>query len=185
MAAAAAAGVPLLLYHPPHAKRVFPPAMLAEILGPVPEVVGVKLGDGDSAWYAEARRALADVAIFVPGHHLATGVAEDVAVGAFSNVACLSPAGAQRWTEMMGTDLDAALAIETRLRGFLDRHIAPFGQQGYCNAALDKLLAAIGGWADTGTRLRRPYRWIDEAAVPALRETARAALPELMNTQSK
>jgi dihydrodipicolinate synthase/N-acetylneuraminate lyase len=184
MAAKAAAGTPLLLYHPPHAKRVFPPAVLAEILAAVPEVVGVKLGDGDTAWYAEARRALADIAVFVPGHHLATGVAEGVAVGAFSNVACLSPSGAQRWTEMMADDLDTALGIEKRLRGFLDRHIAPFGSQGYCNAALDKLLAAVGGWADIGTRLRRPYRWIDEAAVPALREAARAALPELMNTQS-
>jgi dihydrodipicolinate synthase/N-acetylneuraminate lyase len=182
MAAEAAAGVPLLLYHPPHVKRVFPPAMLAEILGPVPEVVGVKLGDGDAAWYAEARRSLAEVAVFVPGHHLATGVAEGVAVGAFSNVACLSPAGAQRWTELMGEDLDAALAIETRLRRFLDRHVTPFGAAGYCNAALDKLLAAIGGWADIGTRLRRPYRWIDADVVPPLRAAARTALPEFMDT---
>jgi len=182
MAEEEAAGVPLLLYHPPHAKRVFPAAALAEILAPIPEVVGVKLGDGDAAWYAEARRALADLAVFVPGHHLATGVAEGVAVGAFSNVACLSPAGAQRWTEMMGEDLETALAIEARLRDFLDRHVAPFGRHGFCNAALDKLLAAIGGWADIGTRLRRPYRWIDEGVVPALREAARAAVPELMDT---
>jgi len=42
------------------------------------------------------------------------------------------------------------------------------------------LLGAIGGWADIGTRLRRPYRWIDPEVVPALRAAARDAIPEIM-----
>lgn len=181
MAAEAAGTVPLVLYQPPHAKRVFAPADLAAILGPVPQVVGIKLADGDHAWYEDARRRFADWGIYVPGHHLATGVSENVAVGAFSNVACLSPSGAQWWTELMAGDLDLARAIEKRLRGFLESHIAPFAaKQGYSNAALDKLLAAIGGWAEVGTRLRRPYRWIDPAIVPELREKAKASLPEIM-----
>jgi len=181
MAAEAAGPVPLILYHPPHAKRRFSPADLATIVRPVPQVVGIKLGDGDAAWYEAVRVALDDVALFVPGHHLATGVAEGVAVGAFSNVACLSPAGAQAWTDMMRTDLAAAREIESRIRGFMDDWIAPFGRDhGYSNAALDKLLAAIGGWSATGTRLRRPYRWIAEDAVPALRAEARKAIPEIM-----
>jgi dihydrodipicolinate synthase/N-acetylneuraminate lyase len=150
----------------------------------VPEVVGVKLGDGDAAWYAEARTALADLAVYVPGHHLATGVAEGVAAGSFSNVACLSPAGAQTWTAMMATDLDAALDVERRIRGFLDAHVAPFARDhGYSNGALDKLLAAIGGWASVGTRLRRPYRWIDPAEADRLRPIARAAIPEIMEAR--
>lgn len=181
MASEAAEGVPLILYHPPHAKRVFPPPVLAEILDSAPAVVGVKLGDGDAEWYAEARRHLSGHGVYVPGHHLATGVAGDVATGAFSNVACLSPAGAQWWTSLMTTDPEAALEVEGRIRAFLEAHIAPFGRQGYCNAALDKLLATVGGWADIGTRLRRPYRWIDASVVPALRRAACAALPELMD----
>lgn len=181
MAAEAAGDVPLVLYHPPHAKRVFAPSVLAEIVGPVPQVVGIKMGDGDRAWYAEARRWLEDVALYLPGHHLATGVAEGAAAGAFSNVACLSPAGAQWWTDLMRTDIDAALEIEGRIRGFMDRHIVPFGRdRGYSNVALDKLLGAIGGWADIGTRLRRPYRGIDPEVVPALRTEARNAIPEIM-----
>ncbi|KKB11337.1 N-acetylneuraminate lyase [Devosia geojensis] len=181
LAAQAAGTVPLILYHPPHAKRVFAPEQLAEILAPFPNVVGIKMGDGDADWYAQARRHLGDIGIYVPGHHLATGVSEGVAAGAFSNVACLSPSGAQRWTQLMATDLEAALGIERKLRSFFDTHIVPFGRvHGYSNAALDKLLAAIGGWADVGTRLRRPYRWIDPQVVPALRREARAALPEIM-----
>lgn len=181
LAADAADPVPLILYQPPHAKRVFAPAELADILASVPQVVGIKLADGDAAWYAEARRHLDRLALYVPGHHLATGVAEGVAAGAFSNVACLSPSGAQRWTELMAGDLDRALEIERRLRAFLDAHVAPFARvHGYSNAALDKLLAAIGGWADVGTRLRRPYRWIDPDVVPALRREAEARLPEIM-----
>ena len=50
---------------------------------------------------------------------------------------------------------------------------------GYSNAALDKLLAAIGGWGPVGTRLRRPYRWIDEAEAVRLRPMARSMMPEL------
>lgn len=180
MAAEAAADVPLVLYMPPHAKKVFAPQALAAILAHAPSVVGVKLGDGDADWYEQARLWLDNVAVYVPGHHLATGVAENVAVGSFSNVACLSPCGAQRWTRMMEDDLDGALAIEARLRRFIDDHVRPFGQQGgYSNAALDKVLAAAGGWVDIGTRLRRPYRWIDPAEVPPLHAAVRKALPEL------
>lgn len=181
MAADVGGSVPLIVYQPPHAKRVFAPAELAAIFEPVPQVVGVKLADGDSSWYDEARRHLDPWGIYVPGHHLATGVEQRVAVGAFSNVACLSPSGAQRWTASMADSLDQALEIEQRLRTFLDDHIVPFARlYGYSNAALDKLLAAIGGWAEIGTRLRRPYHSIDTSVIPGLREKAKAALPEIM-----
>jgi dihydrodipicolinate synthase/N-acetylneuraminate lyase len=181
-AAETASGVPLILYHPPHAKRVFPPAELGDIVRSVPQVAGIKLADGDAVWYRAARQHLSGRAIFVPGHHLATGVSEGVASGAFSNVACLSPSGAQRWTQLMSEDLDLALDIENRLRAFLDAHIMPFAaSQGYSNAALDKLLAAIGGWADIGTRLRQPYRWIDPAVAPELRRAAARAIPEIVS----
>lgn len=180
MAAEAAKGVPLVLYNPPHAKRVLRPAELAAILAPVPSVIGVKLADGDAGWYAEAKEHLDAYALYVPGHHLATGVHAGVAAGAFSNVACLSPAGAQRWTGQMTQDRENALAVERRLGQFLERHITPFrSEQGYSNAALDKLLASIGDWAAIGTRLRRPYRWIDPSEARRLRPIARAALPEL------
>lgn len=182
LAAGAAGAIPIVLYNPPHAKRIFSPAELAQMLKPVPQVVGIKLADGDAAWYRAARQHLSDWAVFVPGHHLATGLSEGVASGAFSNVACLNPAGAQRWTQLMADDLGLALDIESRLREFLTTHIAPFASSGgYSNAALDKLLAAIGGWADVGTRLRQPYRWIDEAVVPELRRAALRAVPEIMN----
>ena len=176
-----AGGIPLVLYNPPHAKRVLSPRGLRGLLDTAPEVIGVKLGDGDAAWYAEARRWLAGVALFVPGHHLATGVREGVAAGAFSNVACLSPAGAQRWTDSMADDLEGALELEGRICRFMDEWIVPFKVKGgYCNGALDKLLAAVGGWAPVGTRLRRPYRWIDAEVVPGLRKAARDLVPELV-----
>jgi dihydrodipicolinate synthase/N-acetylneuraminate lyase len=182
MTAEAAGNVPLILYNPPHAKRVLKPAELAAILAQVPQVVGVKLGDGDDQWYGEARWLLDDWALYVPGHHLATGVRHGVAAGAFSNVACLSPSGAQRWTEMMLTDIEGALDIERRLCRFMDEHIVPFRRDyGYSNAALDKLLAAIGNWAPVGTRLRRPYRWIEEGAALPLRKLARSMVPEIMD----
>jgi dihydrodipicolinate synthase/N-acetylneuraminate lyase len=180
MMAEEAGEVPLVLYNPPHAKRVLAPEELGRLVEAVPAVQAIKLADGDEAWYAAARRHLSSVALFVPGHHLATGTQRGVAAGSFSNVACLSPRGAQSWTDGMGGDIDAALDLERRICRFMDEHIVPFrSEQGYSNAALDKLLAAIGGWGPVGTRLRRPYRWIAQSEAERLRPIARSGLPEL------
>jgi dihydrodipicolinate synthase/N-acetylneuraminate lyase len=174
-------GIPLILYNPPHAKRVLSPKELGAILAETPGVIGVKLADGDSTWYAESREHLPGVALFVPGHHLATGIREGVAAGAFSNVACLSPRGAQRWTDLMQTDMDAAIETEQRICKFMDQHIVPFRQKsGYSNAALDKLLCAIGNWGPVGTRLRFPYRWIGEDEAQRLRAVAEQELTDIM-----
>lgn len=178
--AEAAGGVPLILYNPPHAKRMLAPDELGRLVRAVPAVVGIKLADGDDAWYAAAKQHLSGTALFVPGHHLATGMRHGVAAGAFSNVACLSPAGAQAWTDRMASDIEGALELERRICRFMDQHVVPFrALHGYSNAALDKLLAAIGGWGLVGTRLRRPYRWIDEAEALRLRPLARSMMPEL------
>lgn len=180
LTAGAAGNIPLILYNPPHAKRVLSPDDLAGILADVPTVVGVKLATGDAAWREAARRRLGEIALFVPGHRLATETREGVAAGSFSNVACLSPRGTQRWTDLMRTDIEAALDLERRLCRFIDAHVLPFREKhGYSNAALDKLLATIGGWGPIGTRLRRPYRWIPEAEADRLRPIARRSTPEL------
>ena len=176
----AADGTPLILYNPPHAKRVLAPRELAEICGPCPSVVGIKLADGDAGWYADARNYLAEFALFIPGHHLATGKKEGIAAGAFSNVACLSPRGAQWWTDLMRSDIERALELEQRICSFMSTHIVPFrDQQGYSNAALDKLLSAIGAWGPVGTKLRWPYRSIDRSEALRLRAIATEELPEL------
>ncbi|MQY49565.1 dihydrodipicolinate synthase family protein [Rhizobiales bacterium RZME27] len=176
-------GIPLILYNPPHAKRVLSPVDLAAACIPCPSVIGIKLADGDGDWYAEARHHLAEFALFVPGHHLATGMREGVAVSAFSNVACLSPSCAQAWTDLMKTDLETALAIEARLCTFMNDHIVPLRiNEGYSNAALDKLLCAIGNWGPVGTRLRWPYRSVDSYQVERLAAVAKNCLPELLQT---
>src|SRR5262249_19669687 len=113
--AEAADPVPLILYNPPHAKRVLAPDELGRLVRAVPPVMGIKLADGADAWYAAARQHLSGTALFVPGHHLATGTKQGVAAGAFSNVACLSPAGAQAWTDRMALDIEAALDLERRI----------------------------------------------------------------------
>lgn len=177
--AAAADPIGLVLYNPPHAKVVLTPAQIGRLRASVPGLIGVKMADSDAAWYAEMREHCAGLAVFVPGHHLATGIANGAA-GSYSNVACLSPGGAQRWYAQMLADLPAALALEQRIRYFMDTAIVPYiVRDGYANPALDKLLAAIGGWANVGTRLRWPYRWIDPQEALRLRPVAREQLPEL------
>jgi dihydrodipicolinate synthase/N-acetylneuraminate lyase len=177
--AAVADGVPLVLYNPPYAKTQVTPELFGKLADEVPALVGVKVPGGNATWYARMADAVGGrLAIFVAGHTLASGYARG-ATGAYSNVACLSPAGAARWYARTTSDLPAALAFEDRLRGFLDAHIGPLGRAGYSDPALDKTLAAIGGWAPIGTRVRWPHRSVDEAVVPALRAAAEAAVPEL------
>jgi dihydrodipicolinate synthase/N-acetylneuraminate lyase len=177
--ATVAGGVPLVLYNPPYAKTQVQPELFAKLAEEVPALIGVKVPGGDDAWYVRMADAVGGrLAVFVAGHTLASGYACGAA-GAYSNVACLSPAGAARWYAQITTDLPAALAFEQRLRGFLDAHIGPLARAGYCDPALDKTLAAIGGWAPTGTRVRWPHRSVPEESIPAMRLAAEAAVPEL------
>lgn len=169
----------IVLYNPPHAKRILKPEEYKKLCDAIPALVGIKVLDGDESWYAAMRPLMARLSIFVPGHHLATGIKNGVA-GSYSNVACLHPVGAKKWNDLMDSDLQSALKLESRLQQFMAQHIAPYrDQQGYSNQALDKLLAAVGEWSEVGTRLRFPYKWIDEREARRLRPIAEDLVPEV------
>mgnify|MGYP003575380154 CR=1 FL=1 len=173
----AANPVPLVLYNPPHAKRVLSPAGYYNLSATTPALISVKLLDGDEQWYEEMKPVADRIAVFVPGHHLATGVEKDVAAGAYSNVACINPKAAQQWWQMMQADIREALEVQNAIQLFFNACIVPYAKKGFSNPALDKLLAAVGGWAPVGTRLKWPYQWIPEADVPDVRKGARQYLP--------
>ncbi|PQO43960.1 dihydrodipicolinate synthase family protein [Blastopirellula marina] len=176
-----ASGVGLVLYNPPHAKRVLRPAQIGRLAAAVPSLIGLKTAGGDDAWFAEMRERIPQLSVFVPGHLLASGFQQG-AHGAYSNVACLNPAATQTWTDLMRTDLPAAFEIESRLRAFMSQHIAPFiTERKYCNAACDRLLCQIGGWADVGATMRWPYRSIPAAEAARLRPIAAEMLPEFVS----
>jgi dihydrodipicolinate synthase/N-acetylneuraminate lyase len=176
--AEAVAPIGLILYNPPHAKRLLQPPDYAEICAAVPQLIGIKVA-GPEPWYAEIHQRVPRISMFVTGHQLASGCRVG-ASGSYSNVACLHPGGAKHWNELMKTDLEAALEIEARIQGFLDTHILPFrNREGYSNQALDKLLAAIGGWSNVGTRLRWPYKWLERSVAERLRPMAKGLISEL------
>jgi dihydrodipicolinate synthase/N-acetylneuraminate lyase len=170
--------VPIVLYNPPHAKTQLTPALFGRLASAFPQLIGIKVAGGDADWFAEMRAAAGNLAIFAAGHRLASCMRQGAA-GSYSNVACMTPRGAVSWYQMMLTDQVRALQIETRLNAFLDRHIAPLQRGGYSNAALDKTLAAIGGWAPVGTRTRWPYSFVPQHIASALAQVARRELPEL------
>lgn len=179
LAAEASNGIGLVLYNPPHAKRVLQPPLCAKFCRAVPALVGVKVADGAASWYAQMGEYATELSVFVPGHHLPTGSMHGAA-GSYSNVACLQPAGAKLWWQLMQRDPIAALNIERKINSFFARHIIPYiTQQSYSNAACDKLLVVTGGWADVGKRLRWPCRSIPEEEADRLRPIARQMLPEL------
>jgi dihydrodipicolinate synthase/N-acetylneuraminate lyase len=177
-----AGGVPLVLYNPPHAKTVLAPDALGRLAAAVPSLIGVKTGAGGADWYAAIRPYTGRLAIFVPGHTLATGVPLGAA-GSFSNVACLSPAGAVAWERQIRSDHEAALDVQRRLVAFLEQYVLPWGRAGHPNPALDKALAHIGGWADAGTRIRGPWRSVPADEAERLRPVIRASVPELFIEQ--
>lgn len=181
-AAEAAAGVPLVLYNPPHAKRVLQPPELAQVCALIPSLIGLKTGAGDAAWYQAMQPLFGRLSVFVPGHTLATGFARGAA-GSYSNVACLAPRGAVCWNRLMHTDLPAAFDIEAQIQRFMTRRILPFrDRHGHSNMALDKLLAWIGDWGSVGTRLRWPYLGVDASHLHSLRQRAREEIPFLFQS---
>jgi dihydrodipicolinate synthase/N-acetylneuraminate lyase len=177
--AEAAPELPLILYNPPHAKRRLTLAEIAALRAAVPSLIGAKLPGGDAAWYAEMRASLPDFSVFTPGHMIASGRRAG-AWGSYSNVACLSPAGAVRWWSQIETDPAAALALETRIQSFLADHVLPLRiKRGLSDAALDKAMAAAGGWGPVGPDLLWPYRGATADEVAAIAAALRRALPEL------
>lgn len=178
--AAEAQGIPLVLYNPSHAKRRLSPAEWRMLKAAVPQLVGVKVFDNDCspAWYAEMRKAATELSVFVPGHHLATGVRYG-AHGAYSNVACINPFAAQDWYDQIRCDPEGALELEGRIRRFMDECITPFiVRDGYPNHACDKFMAAVGGWCDISPTLRWPYASIPVSCIPEIRKRGRNLIPE-------
>ena len=177
--AEAADGVPLVLYNPPHAKKVLRPVELKTACDRIATLVGLKTGAGDDAWYEAMQPVMQKISVFVPGHTLASGFARG-ARGAYSNVACLQPKGAARWNRLMETDLNQALGIERQIQTFMTNRVLPFREsKGRSNMALDKLLAWTGNWAEIGMKLRWPYLGIDPSDAAELRAQARLEIPFL------
>ncbi|MDE3832481.1 dihydrodipicolinate synthase family protein [Sinorhizobium meliloti] len=180
--AATAPDTPLILYNPPHAKRRLNLDEIARLKARLPMLIGAKLPGGDEVWYGELRRKLPDLAVFIPGHFMASGCLGG-GCGSYSNVACLSPAGAVRWWHQLREDPAGALAFEARVVGFMNEHVLPLAvRHGLSNAALDKAMAAAGRWCPIGPELLWPYSSAPGEAVIELGTAARRQLPELFST---
>jgi 4-hydroxy-tetrahydrodipicolinate synthase len=174
----AASNIGLVLYNPGHAKRKLSPEDFCEIQKHNINLVGCKVGGGDEAWYTKMKMLNPELSLFVPGHRLATGIGLG-AHGSYSNVACLNPKVAQAWYESMLLDMKSALELEGRIQLFINTYVIPYiTDKKYSDQAVDKLLAAIGGWANVGTRLRWPYQWIEEKEVKKMRTICKDILPE-------
>ncbi len=173
-----AGDISLVIYTPPHAKVKQTPADFARLKKAVPTLRGIKIGPVDELFYQEMQQMAPDVSIFIPGHTLASEMLKG-GRGAYSNIACLNPGAAQKWYELMLTDIEAAIRLEKRIDVFREQYISAFGKAGYSNQALDKLWAVVGGWLPSmTTRLRWPYRSVPMAEALRLRPIARDHLPE-------
>jgi len=180
--AEAAAPIPLVVYNPLHAKRRLAPPEWQELTERIPAIAGIKVPGGDEAWYRAMGPVLEKISVFIPGHTLATGLSRG-AQGSYSSVACLSPAGAQRWSDLCRTDPAAALRWEDKIRAFWRDHLSPLvHQRRLPNMAADKAAAVAGGWLPgLSQRLRWPYQFATDDEVAALAANAHRLLPELFS----
>ncbi len=177
--AATARPVPLVLYNPPQAKRTVEPELYRRLTREVPALIGVKVVGGDEAWFEAMRDAAPELAVFVAGSRLASGLTRGPG-GSYSDVACLSPRGAVAWYRQMREAPEAAQELESHIRSFIEEQVVPLQRAGYGDPALDKFLAAVGGWGSAGLRVRWPYRSVPEEAVQSARALAEQRLPELV-----
>jgi 4-hydroxy-tetrahydrodipicolinate synthase len=175
-----AQGISLILYNPPHAKKQLSPKEWAVLKKHVPSLAGLKVFDqnGNPEWYAQMRENSEGLSVFIPGHRLATGIRSG-ACGAYSNMACLNPFAAQKWFEMIKTDLASALELEVRINRFMSSLIAPFiTEMHFPNHACDRFMALLGGWADVGEKLRWPYKSIPKEYITEIKPKAIEIIPE-------
>ncbi|MRG44668.1 dihydrodipicolinate synthase family protein [Chitinophaga sp. SYP-B3965] len=176
-----AAPIGLVLYNPPHSKKKLQPKDFKEILEAGIPLVGCKVPGGDEQWYEEMKQLPVPFSIFIPGHHLATGISHG-AHGAYSNVACLNPLFAQRWYNSIKKGEKEAFELEKRIQQFMNDCIVPYiRDKGYANQAVDKFMAAVGAWSPISPRLRWPYRWIPEEDIPHIRKQCEVIIPEVFN----
>ena len=178
--ASEAGEINLVLYNPPHAKKQLQPEEWQVLKKEIPALVGVKVFDrnSDVEWYKRVKDNRAGISVFIPGHNLATGLALG-AQGAYSNVSCLNPRAAQKWYQLMRTDMDRAMELEQRIKHFMKTLIEPFiTQHHFPNHACDRFMALVGGWSDVGASLRWPYKSIPEDLAGDVRRKAANIIPE-------
>ncbi|NOH60987.1 dihydrodipicolinate synthase family protein [Vibrio sp. RE88] len=171
-----AQGVELILYNPPHAKVNLTAEQLNFLFDNVDGLVGFKLPRITPE--IEATGLAQKASIFVAGHFLATD-ARKGAKGAYSNVCCLNPAAAQKWTEDCLANSEQALELESRIQRFMEQEIAPYiTEQGFSNAAVDKFMAAMGSWSQISSTMRFPFASIPDADLERKIAARNAILPE-------
>lgn len=175
----AAGGFDLVVYNPPQAKTVLEPDDYAAIVDADVGVAGIKCGGGDADWYAAMAPVLARLSVFVPGHHYASGRLAG-AHGAYSNMACLNPAGAVRWARQVNSAPETALGLERRIATFMNEAITPMIGRGLPGHACDKAMAAAGGWARIEPRMLWPHEGAYAEEVATIRRAAAARIPEFL-----
>ncbi|MDN3688768.1 dihydrodipicolinate synthase family protein [Cyclobacterium jeungdonense] len=175
--ALAADPVGLVLYNPPHAKKRLRPEEYRNLLLEGFPIVGCKTAGGDESWYREMSSLPQPFSHFIPGHLLTTGM-QLGAKGSYSNIACLHPKAALKWYRMIKANLPEAIEWEAKISLFFREAIFPLIQkEGYSDTAVDKFLAAIGGWGRIGTRLRWPYQGIPLELAMEKRKQLEGILP--------
>lgn len=170
----AAAGVPLVLYNPPHAKTLLTPKQLNELSQRFPALIGLKCGGGDAPWYAAMAPVLKRLSVFIPGHFYASGVAHG-AHGSYSNMVCLLPSAAVAWAQ---ADTSTARELESRIALFMKDAITPLIERGVPGFVCDKAMASAGGWANVNPRMMWPYEGATAAEITQIVVSAKTHIPE-------
>lgn len=170
--------VPLVLYLPGHAKNKLSLDQVIDLSKDVPGLIGIKSGFVKTDNHDAMRVLNQRLAVFIPGHHMATGLNENIGSGSYSNVACINPDATRIWYDQINTDPEKGLQTEATIQRFFEQYVMPLVAQGYSDPALDKLLAVSGGKIPVTSRLRWPYKGFDDTQVAMVRQAGQRLLPD-------
>lgn len=175
-----AAPIPLVIYNPPNARKVLTPCEWNQLASTINGIVGIKVAGGDLTWHKEMQPVSEKMAVFVSGIRLASGTIQGCAQGSYSNLACLSPRGAKLWGSRISSNPKKALLQEAEIFAVFESALAPFREK-FSSSALDKALAAAGGWAHLSSAVRWPFSSIPSSEVQRLSSLFRNELPFLFD----
>ena len=132
----AANGIPIVLYNPPHAKKILSPHDWMYLKQHIPSLIGIKVFDGNRnpEWYKQIREKVQGLSVFIPGHNLASGILSG-AHGAYSNIACLNPFAAQKWYDrfmaLVGKWADIGSHLRWPYRSIPEEYVFKVREEGY------------------------------------------------------
>ena len=180
-----AAGVPLIVYHTPRAKRMLSPELIAELATSTPAFIGMKYPSVDVPTLRTILRLVPDLSIFV-GEDSLLPMLKEGATGCYSSVAGLNaPLLVELYRFAAAGRFEPAEVIHKAVHRLVTRVLWPMvHDEGLWDSAVDRVMRVAGG-VDVGLDCQQPYRSAGPRHVERLLAWCRSNAPILLGHRNQ